>query len=378
MSDDRRRSKDEMNLAVLPIARLGPSDKRTTIEYHGTFAENGEQKEMVWIVEGGALGLPTELAERVLIALLYIGAQDEFRSRKMTFTMYRVLKILGLSINARNYREVEKALDRLVTITIFSDQAWFDREKKNRVTTKRRFHLIDESYLHYEEGADEGSESYIVWGNRVWRSIQSGHLKYLDLDFYYSLKSPLARRMFRFLDKTMAYNDRYEIDIFALQNKLGMAIYEYPSHLKRTLKKAAKELIARGWLAEFEFVKVGKYHRIIFYKKVGDSFQLPLFEEPTTDGVIQSDDSETAEDEIWQQVIAYVKAGSPQLYDRLRETRLITIESGVATIEAGHYADWMQNRAASNTIVALNEFVDGIVEVSFVQSTSSGGQPILA
>ncbi|MBV7326721.1 replication initiator protein A [Chloroflexi bacterium TSY] len=375
MSDKKRRSKDEMNLAVLPIARLGPSDKRTSIEYHGTFVEDGEQKEMVWIVEGGALGLPTELAERVLIALLYIGAQDNFRNRKMTFTMYRVLKILGLSINARNYREVEKALDRLVTITIFSDQAWFDREKKNRITTKRRFHIIDESYLHYEEGADEGNESYIVWGNRVWRSIQSGYLKYLDLDFYYSLKSPLSRRMFRFLDKTMAYNERYEIDIFALQNKLGMAIYEYPSHLKRALKKAAQELVDRDWLVEFEFVKIGKYHRIIFYKKVKNSLQLLLFEEPptdgviqsTTDGVIQSGDPETEEDKIWQQVINRVKAGNPQLYDHFQKTRLIRIENGIATIEAGQYADWMQNRLVRNTLIVLNEVVEGIADVSFVR-----------
>lgn len=367
MSDKKRRSKDEMDLAVLPIARLGPSDKRTSIEYHGTFVEDGEQKEMVWIVEGGALGLPTELAERVLIALLYIGAQDNFRNRKMTFTMYRVLKILGLSINARNYREVEKALDRLVTITIFSDQAWFDREKKNRITTKRRFHIIDESYLHYEEGADEGNESYIVWGNRVWRSIQSGYLKYLDLDFYYSLKSPLSRRMFRFLDKTMAYNERYEIDIFALQNKLGMAIYEYPSHLKRALKKAAQELVDRDWLVEFEFVKIGKYHRIIFYKKVKNSLQLLLFEEPPTDGVIQSGDPETEEDKIWQQVINRVKAGNPQLYDHFQKTRLIRIENGIATIEAGQYADWMQNRLVRNTLIVLNEVVEGIADVSFVR-----------
>ncbi len=110
MNDDPRRGKDEMNLAVLPVARLGKNDMRTKLEYYGTFAEKGEQKEMVWIVDGGSEGLPTEYAERVLLALLNIGGKQGFKQRKQTFTVYQVLKTLGLTINPRNYREVEKAI----------------------------------------------------------------------------------------------------------------------------------------------------------------------------------------------------------------------------------------------------------------------------
>lgn len=62
--DDSRRGKDEMNLAVLPIAKLGRSDSRDIIEYHGTFSDKDGQKEMVWIVRGAAgLGLPNELGD---------------------------------------------------------------------------------------------------------------------------------------------------------------------------------------------------------------------------------------------------------------------------------------------------------------------------
>ena len=75
MTDDQRRGKDEMNLAVLPIARLGRNDRRTRIEYYGTFRESGkEQEKMVWIVEGAA-GLPTEFAERQFLAVGF-GDQD--------------------------------------------------------------------------------------------------------------------------------------------------------------------------------------------------------------------------------------------------------------------------------------------------------------
>ncbi|MCB0188798.1 MAG: replication initiator protein A, partial [Caldilineaceae bacterium] len=126
-NDERRQGKDEMNLAVLPIARLGRNDRRTRIEYRGSFREPGrDQEEMVWIVEGAA-GLPTEFAERVMVALLYIGAKENFTQRKMTFTVYGVLKVLGLAISNRNYRLVEKALKQLAGVLITSDKAWIER-----------------------------------------------------------------------------------------------------------------------------------------------------------------------------------------------------------------------------------------------------------
>lgn len=374
MDDDRRRGKDEMNLAVLPIARLGSSDKRTKLEYYGTFMEDGEQKDMVWIVEGGASGLPTELAERVLIALFAIGAKENFKNRKMTFTVYRVLKTMGLTINTRNYREIEKALKRLTAITIFSDQAWFDQKKKQRVASSRGFHIIDEYYLHYAESdEEEGEESFILWSSRVWRSIQAGYLKYLDLDFYYSLNTPLARRMYRFLDKIMAYQDTYQIDIFALANKLGMTVYEYPSHLKRPLKKAATDLVNRGWLANFEFVKVGNYHRMCFYKQTVNSIQLQLFSESTNDLITVDTNAQITVEpepavapsyayaELWDKI----RAELPNAADMLTYTMLVDITDGVATIAAGSHREWLENRMKRTILRTLRFYDDSIVDVCF-------------
>lgn len=69
MDDDRRHGKDEMNLAVLPIAKLGRSDTRNSIEYYGTFTDKNGQKEMTWTVHGAdKLGLPGEyVPARLLI-----------------------------------------------------------------------------------------------------------------------------------------------------------------------------------------------------------------------------------------------------------------------------------------------------------------------
>jgi hypothetical protein len=371
MTDEHRRGKDEMNLAVLPIARLGRNDRRTRIEYYGTFKEAGkEQEKMVWIVEGAA-GLPTEFAERVMVALLYIGSEQNFANRRMTFTVYRVLKVLGLTISNRNYRMVETALKQLTGVLITTDKAWVERTaegKQKRVTTSRGFHIVDEYYLHYQEDDEEGKESFILWGARVWKSIQAGYLKLLDIDFYYSLENPIARRLYRLLDKMMAYDPSkpYQIDIFDLANKLGMASYEHAAHLRRPLKIAAQELVDRGYLSAFEFFKVGPFSRIRFYKTGQEEVQQLLLLEPeatvevTTNETITS----TPEEELWALLLTQMTPAHAKL---LQEVRLVRVEEGIAIIEAGHYVDWMQNRLALPLKRALQNIHKEITGVQFIK-----------
>jgi hypothetical protein len=369
MNDDRRQGKDEMNLAVLPIARLGRNDRRTRIEYYGTFKEAGrEQETMIWIVEGAA-GLPTEFAERVLVALLYLGAEQNFTNRKMTFTVYRVLKVIGLAISNRNYRLVETALKQLAGVLITSDKAWVERTengKQKRVTISRGFHVVDEYYLHYQEN-DTEPESFILWGNQVWKSIQAGYLKMLDIDFYFSIENPIARRLYRFLDKMMAYEPErpYQIDIFDLANKLGMAPYEHAAHLRRPLKVAAQELIDQGYLSSFEFVKVGKFSRIRFYRSSREAAtQLPLIgSQPTTNETI----TKSPEEILWETITADL---TPAFLESLGDARLVRIEDGVAIIEAGRRAGWLQNRPPRTLLRALQMERPDIVRVEFVQNAS--------
>lgn len=372
--NERRQGKDEMNLAVLPIARLGRNDRRTRIEYHGTFKEpDGEQEEMVWVVEG-AVGLPTEFAERVMVALLYLGSEENFAERKMTFTVYRVLKTLGLTISNRNYRMVEKSLKQLAGVLITSDKAWIERTeegKQKRVTTSRGFHLIDEYFLHYQEGDDDEPESFILWGSRVWKSIQAGYLKMLDVNFYYSIENPVARRLYRYLDKMMAYETGkpYQIDVFDLSNKLGMATYEYAAHLRRPLKAAAQELVDRGYLSSFEFVKAGQFSRIRFHKQNWTAPpQLPL---PFV-GIANETATKTPEDELWE---AFCADLPPALMTSLKNTRLISTENGIAVIEVGRGgmgANWLQNRVEKQLLRTLRRKLKDVTAVQFVQNQEEG------
>lgn len=267
------KGKDELNLAEFPLARLGRNDTRAVIEYQGEIRDprHGliEQK---WTVSGSAkFGLPTEFAERVLVGLMTLSARENFRDRKVPFTIYGILKLLGLTHNKRNYKAVEKALQQLVGVVIYSEGAFFDKDQQKRVTSKQGFHILEEFWLKSFESdpdviAEEGVNAYLVWSEQMWKNFQAGYIKQLDLQFYYSLESTIARRLYRFLDKRMYYQDKYEIDIFDMAARIGMMSYPYPSDLARKLKPAFEELKANGFLEEAAVIKVGRFTRVRFIR----------------------------------------------------------------------------------------------------------------
>lgn len=271
-----RIGKDEMNLAEFPFAMLrNTSDHRNEIVYEGWQTHrDGSRYQQRWVVQGGSsVGLPTELDERVYVALLGISYNQGLTSKKIGFSIYQILKILDLPTSQQQYAVIEKSLDRLTAVTFKSQNAFFDNRDgaKKRVTTVKAFHLIESYWLRYMEADDhvrdgEGVPAYVVWSEELWNSLKSGYIKNLDLHFFRSLTTPISRRLYRFLDKRMQYQTEYEIDIFELSARLAMVRYKYPSRVYGKLKPALDELIAQGFLVSAELCKVGKYTRVQFVR----------------------------------------------------------------------------------------------------------------
>ena len=264
--------KDEMNLCELPIAKLGRRDKREIIEFVGEVVKDGQTLSQEWIVRGAAgLGLPTEFAERVLVALISLAASQGFQTEKTSFTVYEVLKLMRLGTDGHYYQEVALALQRLHGVTITGKNTWWDNDKKKYRTIRKGFGLIDNYWLEsLADGEDDEEEAdgggYVVWNEWLWDSFQAGYIKNIDTQFYYALDHTLARRLYRFLDKRMHYRDTYQIDIFALAARLGMAEYLYPSKVKEKLQPAFDELIARDYLRQADVFKMGKFTRVRFVR----------------------------------------------------------------------------------------------------------------
>lgn len=383
--------KDEMNIAEFPIAKLGRNDKRQSIEYHGRIVDKaGQMLEQTWIVSGGAkFGLPTEFAERVLVALISITAEQDFGHRKVPFTIYRVLQILGLDTGQRNYGAVKRSLKQLVGVTIYSEGAYFDKETKQRITTERAFHLIEDVWLKSWEGRtveETNSTGYIIWGDRLWRNFKAGYIKHLDIEFYYSLQNALARRLYRFLDKRMHYQDNYQIDIFDLAARLGMKRYPFPSKVKRKLQPGIDELLARNWLQSAETVKYGKFTRMKFVRTGTSHSERASSEEASQTPsdvwrdaeLIEAEDAPndrveplyarygTSEDlqQAWSAVLDELHWSLPaSSYHLIAESALVDVKVKVDGAEAliaieARYQDWIERQLRRKMLALLNDHLD--------------------
>lgn len=323
----RPAGRDEMNLAEFPFASLTRQQgDRDSFTYEGWITDKeGKRHRQRWTVRGaGGLGLPTEYDERVVVALMAVSAQQGFAERKVPFSVYQILQVMGTPRSKRAYEAVQRSLERLVGVTIYAEGAFWDNGEKGWIKLKSGFHIMEKYWLAYLEEdeqvrAAEGVPGYFVWSEDLWKSIQDGYLKHLDLDFYFDLDSPLARRLYRFLDKRMAYQSTYEIDIFDLAGRLGMARYSYPSKVMEKLQPALDELVARGFLLRAEVVKVRKYTRLHFERPM-----LPAVVEPVPVTRSSGTDDPAAREIVAPLVaLGYAKTAARELVRRYDRTRIL-------------------------------------------------------
>ncbi len=165
-------------------------------------------------------------------------------------------------------------------MTLYYQRAWWNKAKQCWVD--ETFHVLDNVRLFQRENGgvvadDETGSSVFVWNEVIFRSFQAGNLKSLDFDFFRELRSAIARRLYRFLDKRFFRRERWEFDLkeFACEHA-GLSRTYDSANLKRKLRGGIKELEQRGYLRalsdEERFLKVrsGEW-RVVFEKAKGEA-----------------------------------------------------------------------------------------------------------
>src|SRR5918995_1413867 len=75
------------------------------------------------------------------------------------------------------------------------------------------------------------------------------YLKGLDPAFYWSLTSPLSKRLYRLIDHQRDGRLVWQTDLYALRQQVPLSNYSYPSEIKRVLRVAHEELREQGFLS---------------------------------------------------------------------------------------------------------------------------------
>jgi hypothetical protein len=249
-----RIGRDEMNLAEFPFTVLShrvPGGVNTIKFKDLITGKDGKSITREWTITGSeAYGLPVAGDEEVYVALMEVTDEYGFKSAKIPITRYELLRRMGWPRDGHSYRRIQEALNRLMGVSIVANKAFWDNEAKRYVD--EGFHIL-EGYRLYDEkpGRDSNPpQSYIVWNPVLFHSFRAGNLKQLDTNLYFSLSTPLARRLFRYLDKKR-YDGKatYRMRLTRLAfEKLGMSRKYYPSQIKRELKRAHDELMEKSFL----------------------------------------------------------------------------------------------------------------------------------
>ena len=129
---------------------------------------------------------------------------------------------------------------------MYSDRAFYDKARKSWVN--RDFGIFDNLFVYEreeEERGDAPADSWLVWNEVVYESFQAGYLKKLDWDLYCRLKDPVAKRLYRFLDKRFYRSETLTLDLQELAfNKVRMSSNYNTAQIKRALTKGIRELEA--------------------------------------------------------------------------------------------------------------------------------------
>lgn len=255
--------RDALNLCEFPLAALGDRVARgqKTLVFEDSVNWSGKTTTRRLIVAASEkYGLPTALDDEVILGLIQLTKQRNFRDRTIPFTRYDLIQLLGWRDEGRSYRRIEEALRRWVSVTLVYEKAWWDKEEQSFVNES--FHILENVTLYDRERRDRrrgqglGGESSFTWNQVVFRSFQAGYLKKLNLEIYRSLKSSVAKRLYRFLDKRMYQRGRWEFDLRHLCcDKLGMSRNGHTGELKRILLSGLSELENVGIIYPRSFEK---------------------------------------------------------------------------------------------------------------------------
>ena len=265
----------EANLEIPPLFQMRRSDPTNrTIECRVPVATTqGERLEQYWRISvpepyelPGTFDQDTWVAIQTLINMR--GGMPA--NGKLCFSMYELLEIMGRPDNGGSYNELRESLKRLSATYIYSENAFYSKDIENFET--RGFNLWD---VHFSERVNKklgrASEKHeLEFHSVVRRSFHAEYLKTLDKDFYYSLSSRFAKRLYRLIDRKRHNNLSWSVPLERLKQLLPLPTsYHYPSKIKSVLRTAHGELRERGFLTETSYEK-GKNPAVRY--RVSDEF----------------------------------------------------------------------------------------------------------
>jgi Replication initiator protein A/DnaA N-terminal domain len=240
------------------------------IQYSSTIrTRDGQELKQTWTVRAvQGLGLPGTLDQDVYVALLQLIEQrgEIPEDGWISFSLYELVQLLNRTHGGRDYRQIKESLDRLSGTIIQSKNAFYRKRTKSYLDDT--FHLLDR--VQHSESTDgsgrRADKTWVKLSDYFVESYKANYLKGLDADFYWSLSSSVAKRLYRFVDKKRNNQRRWEVDLFSLRDRIPLSPYKYPSKIREKLAPAHEELKQKGFLERVTHRKTAEGSHLVCYE----------------------------------------------------------------------------------------------------------------
>jgi plasmid replication initiation protein len=244
----------DRSLEALPLFRLSDSADEGII----SFGEPGGPR---WrVIPGAGDRLPGTFDQDVYVELLrrYHEADDP-PDGVVTFTLHAFLRSMGRRVDGRTYEQLRSALGRLEKTTLESQGVYELASTGERpdlsftlltsVAVERRRTVDREQLPLFPSVATaEPGVARVVIASVLRDNLAADHVASLSAACYWSLGSPVARRLYRLVEVARAEGRlTWRIALDRLAEQLPLA-QRYPSHLQRVLQPAHDMLVELGVL----------------------------------------------------------------------------------------------------------------------------------
>jgi len=244
----------DRSLEALPLFRLSDSAEDGTV----AFADSQGRRWRVLPSPGDRL--PGTFDQDVYVELLRrFHEAGEPADGALSFTLHSFLRAMGRRVDGRTYEQLRSSLGRLERTTLESTGIYESMAGGGRADVRftlltavavERKRTLDREQLQLftAMATSEPGVARVVLSAVVRENLAADHVVSLSAPLYWSLDSPVARRLYRLLEVAREEERltwRIALDKLAEQLPLSQ---RYPSHLQRVLQPAHEMLVTAGIL----------------------------------------------------------------------------------------------------------------------------------
>jgi hypothetical protein len=259
----------ELNLELIPIFLYkirGRSEESLEATNVIRTSDGQRLEQHVKVVGGREYGLPGPTERDVYVGIMKLvhRAGGMPPDGIVSFSLYELLKILGKNRGGNNYEKVRESLDRIADSVIYAKNAFYDNESEQFRT--HRFTPWSVHFASTRQGQGRSAERHVLKFHEILvRSYNSGFLKSLDTDFFFSLKSTMAKSLYQLVDAKRRGRLSWTVAVQQLRQLIPMPeSYRYDSKIREKIEPGLKELKQRGFLERYEYEQRGEDQVICF------------------------------------------------------------------------------------------------------------------